>query len=290
MLDGFVPWPEAFVKKYKEAGYWEDLTMGDVFNRFVGRYGPRVALVYGDQKISYEQLGQRAVKMAYQMIKSGFKTYDRLVMNLPNIPELPYVYYGSLLIGVIPIMSLVAHRWAEISHFAQTADASAHAIPAQFGKFDFQALAQDVRTQVPGVKITLVAGRPRYPDMISIDDLLAEEIDHNEAQNLIQKYRPNPMEPAVLQLSGGTTGVPKLIPRTHNDYHYNSKQNARVCGVNEDTVLLVQPPLAHNFARSCPGMTGVLMNGGRVVLTTDVSPEEAFRLIEKEKVTNLPIV
>ena len=39
----------------------------------------------------------------------------------------------------------------------------------------------------------------------------------------------DPTDPCIFQLSGGTTGVPKLIPRTHNDYAYNSKTAAQVC-------------------------------------------------------------
>ena len=44
----------------------------------------------------------------------------------------------------------------------------------------------------------------------------------------LQKIRIDPTDPCIFQLSGGTTGIPKLIPRTHNDYAYNSKTAAPV--------------------------------------------------------------
>ena len=72
-----------------------------------------------------------------------------------------------------------------------------------------------------------------------------------------------PTDPAVFQLSGGTTGVPKLIPRTHNDYAYNSKIAAEVCAVERGFVLLLVLPIAHNLPLACPGIQGFLLKGGR---------------------------
>ncbi len=66
----------------------------------------------------------------------------------------------------------------------------------------------------------------------------------------------------MFQLSGGTTGIPKLIPRTHNDYAYNSKIAAEVCDVDGDGVLLLVLPIAHNLPLACPGIQGFIFNGG----------------------------
>ena len=63
----------------------------------------------------------------------------------------------------------------------------------------------------------------------------------------------DPADPAVFQLSGGTTGIPKLIPRTHNDYAYNSKQAARETEVTPDSRLLIVLPITHNLPLAAPG-------------------------------------
>ena len=100
----------------------------------------------------------------------------------------------------------------------------------------------------------------------------------------------DPTDPAVFQLSGGTTGIPKLIPRTHNDYAFNSKEAAKVCAVGPDSVLLIALPIAHNLPLACPGIQGYVFNGAKVVLSATTRPEELFRLIQTHRVTHLKVV
>ena len=71
--------------------------------------------------------------------------------------------------------------------------------------------------------------------------------------------------------SGGSTGTPKLIPRTHNDYYYSIRESDVICGVNADTRYLIALPAAHNFPMSSPGALGVFYAGGQVILAADPS-------------------
>ncbi len=80
----------------------------------------------------------------------------------------------------------------------------------------------------------------------------------------------DPTLPAVFQLSGGTTGVPKLIARTHNDYLYNSRAAAAINDIHADDALLMVLALSHNFPLASPGLQGFLMHGARIVLSTSM--------------------
>jgi 2,3-dihydroxybenzoate-AMP ligase len=100
----------------------------------------------------------------------------------------------------------------------------------------------------------------------------------------------DPDEPCVFQLSGGTTGVPKLIPRTHNDYVYNTKAAVAVNDVRPDDCLLVTLPIAHNFPLACPGLSGFFIRGARVVLSNSTRPDDMLALVERERVTHLELV
>jgi 2,3-dihydroxybenzoate-AMP ligase len=100
----------------------------------------------------------------------------------------------------------------------------------------------------------------------------------------------DPEDPAVFQLSGGTTGIPKLIPRSHNDYLYNSKIAAAVTGVGADSVLLIVLPLAHNLPLACPGLQGYLLRGGKAVLANSARSEDIFAVIERRRVTHIAVV
>src|SRR5260370_20017001 len=123
---------------------------------------------------------------------------------------------------------------------------------------------------------------------LSLADLISREPKKRPED--LGALKIDPDYPAIFQLSGGTTGVPKLIPRTHNDYAYNPKIAAEVCGVTGDSVLLLALPIAHNLPLACPGVQGTMFSGGEVVLSVSTRPEDLFHLIERHRVTHLKVV
>jgi len=290
MLEGFVPWPEEDAKRFKQAGYWEDLTLGEHLNRWIEQYADRPALAYKGSEITYRQMDEYATRLAYHLIRLGMRPYDRMIMQLFNVPELVYLVYACAKIGVIPTCSLPTHRWAEISFLAKESEARAHAIPGGMVKdFDYEEFAEEIRQATPSLKHILTVGKPERANMASINDFLESDVGLNAAKEEIRRHRPDPMEPALFQLSGGTTGVPKIIPRTHNDYYYNAKCAAEVLEFNENTRLLLVLPLMHNFPL-VNGLFGVHSKGGTVVLTQSLAPEAVLEAISQNKADSVATV
>ena len=91
-------------------------------------------------------------------------------------------------------------------------------------------------------------------------------------------------------LSGGTTALSKLIPRTHNDYVYNARVCAEAAGFSADTVFLAMLPLGHNYNLACPGMLGTFSAGGTLVIATGTDPTEVFTTVARERVTHMAAV
>jgi 2,3-dihydroxybenzoate-AMP ligase len=288
MLEGFVPYPEAFVKKYREKGYWIDKTLGDEFDEFVSKHGNRIALSCKGEQVTYRELGQKVNRLALHFVNLGLKTYDRMIFQLPNELEFVYCYFAAMKVGIIPIAALPAHQDAEISFFAQFTNARAHAIPSRLKKSSHQEMAKRIREKEPNLEFTFVSGENVDPDFISITRLLEDRIEDRVPLETLRKYRPDPLEPAVFQLSGGTTGVPKIIPRTHNDYAVNFKRAAEITNVTRNSVMGIAIPVNHNFALNCPGLSGTLYNGGKVVLITSPGTEDVLAAIQKEKITIMP--
>jgi 2,3-dihydroxybenzoate-AMP ligase len=288
MLPGFVPYPEEFVKKYKEKGYWLDETLGEEFDLFVTKHSDRTALAYQGQHITYRELGERVNRLALHFVNLGLKTYDKMILQLPNEPEFVYCYFAAVKVGIIPILALTAHQEAEISFFAQFTKARVHVIPSQSKKFSHQDMSREIRNKEPGLEFTLVSGDNVAEDFISISALLNDKIEARVPLETLKNYRPDPMEPAIFQLSGGTTGVPKIIPRIHNDYALNFKRAAEITHVNQDSVMGIAIPVNHNFALSCPGLLGTLYNGGKVVLIPSTRTEDVLEAIQKEKISIMP--
>ncbi len=290
MLEGCVPWPQEFVRKYKKKGYWEGVTLGEAFDSWVKKYADQPALAYQGKDITYRQMDLYATRVAYQMVKLGIKTYDRVIMQLFNVPELVYLFYACMKIGVIPICSLPTHRWMEISYIANESKARAQAIPSGVVRdFDYEDFADKIRKEFPNVKFIFTVGKPERPGMYSINAFMEKEVDLKKAKATLKKFRPDPMESALFQLSGGTTGVPKIIPRTHNDYLYNAKCVADALNYNENSRILASTPLIHNVALVCV-MLPVHSKGGVLVLPTSIAPEALLQAVAENKADTMGIV
>jgi 2,3-dihydroxybenzoate-AMP ligase len=145
-------------------------------------------------------------------------------------------------------------------------------------------MAEDLVPTIPSLEIILVSGAAN-PMNVGLEEILAPGKDPKGARARLDSIAPSPNSPALFLLSGGTTGLPKLITRTHNDYAYNIKATSVPTGVTEDTVYLGTLPASHNFPLACPGILGILFAGGRVVMLPSPEPRKAFAAIEREKVT-----
>ncbi len=290
MLEGFTPWPAELATIYHERGYWRDQPLGDIVDRGAERFGDREALASGTQRITYHELKRRVDRLALHLLRLGLRPRDRIVVHLNNTPEFVYLYFACAKTGVLPVMALLAHRQTEISYLAGFSRAAAYAGPTMLRGFDYQELGRQVRQTVHGLRLILAAGEGADPDVVSLADLHADPIEERQPAATLADVRPDPSDVALFLLSGGTTGLPKLIPRAHNDYEYNSRASGAVCGIGPETVYLAVLPVSHNFALASPGLQSVLQAGGRVVLADTTEPAQAFRLIEQERVTHTSLV
>ena len=199
-------------------------------------------------------------------------------MQLPNSFEFVEVVFALFMIGAIPVFALPAHRYQEISHFCAIAGAKAYIGVDRFSGFDYRELARRlVREQT----LYSVVIRGEAAEFVELESLYAEPVSAT---------RGDATALALLQLSGGTTNIPKLIPRTHDDYYYSVRASVDVCQLTSDTVYLAALPMAHNFPLSSPGVLGVLYAGGCVVVATNPAPDACFELIEQHRVTMTSLV
>jgi 2,3-dihydroxybenzoate-AMP ligase len=287
VLEGVVPFPPEFAKRYREKGYWIDKALAQEYRIAFEKYENRVALIDRDRSINYGELDRMSDNLALNLLEIGIRPLDRLVVQLPNVFEFVVLYLALQKIGGILIAALMPHRYAEIKQFVELCGAAACVVPDQQGDFDYYAMVDRIRQKVSHLKYGIVLG-PARPGFFSLSDLIAKPA--SLPKSALAEICLDPEDPCIFQLSGGTTGIPKLIPRTHNDYAYNTKMASKVCAVSQDTVLLVILPIAHNLPLACPGIQGVLFNGGRAVLSTSPRPEDVCALIERHRVTHIKVV
>lgn len=273
-------WPAARVARYRAAGYWRGETLPGMLRARAEAWPDDLAVIGGDVRLTYAQLWQYAGRIGAGLLVRGLRPGDRVVVQLGNTTDFIAVVFGLFRAGLVPVYALPAHRFTEVSHVLDKAQANAYIASAQYEGFDYRTLARELQALRPALQHVLISGDgEEFATVASLDgDTAALPPD------------PDPQSVAFLQLSGGSTGLSKLIPRTHDDYLYSVRASNEICAINRSTVYMVALPAAHNFPMSSPGFLGALYAGARVVLSPGPGPDVAFPLIAREQVTCVGLV
>jgi len=270
-FDGF---PGEFARRYREAGYWRGETLGGLLREWATQAAPRTAIVESGRRWTYAELDGQADRLAAGFWALGIRPGNPVVVQLPNTAAFAAVSIALFRLGVPPVFALPNHRRNEVTYLCEAAEAVAYVIPDVHQGFDYRVLAADVVRGAKTVGHVLVQGDPG--DFTALRDI---EADPRPLPG------PVPEDVAFFLLSGGTTGLPKLIPRSHDDYAYQLRATAEGLRHGKDSTYLAALPVAHNAALGCPGLLGTLRAGGKVVLPASASPDDCFGLIESEAVT-----
>jgi 2,3-dihydroxybenzoate-AMP ligase len=289
MLENCTPWPERFVQEYLRRGYWEAKSLTDLLEEGARVFPDRTFVSDAQGRLSYRQVDLLAATVAVRLLDLGLKSRDIVLVQLPNIREFIIVFFALQKIGVIPVMCLPQHRSRELTYFAQLTGAKAYFFPQRFRNFDYLPMAKEIQSITPTLQYLLATGDGTESGVSYLSPWIEEEARAVEVASVLAPHRPDPFEVAFFSLSGGTTGVPKLIPRTHVDYICNAKACARVLGWGADTVFMIALPAAHNFPLGAPGMLAVLAAGGSVAMCTSTDADTVFEAIERQKGTFLGV-
>ena len=294
--------PESFAAKYREAGYWIDQTIPEFLLdacRAKPHFPALVALSHAvlDEKgkpvqvrYSYGELEAAGRAAAKRLIEAGVQPGDRVLLQLPNIAEYLVYLLGVFWASALPVFCLPQHRLSELSHFATRTDAAAHIYSSKTAGTNFTQLHEELTEALR--EAGEVAPPVGIDASVPLEPLSEEELAEPFMPGVIQNTDSTRAseQVAFLQLSGGTTGVSKLIPRTHAAYLYSVRGSVDICRIHANTTMLIVLPAAHNFTMSSPGILGAMCASAKMVFAGDPSPQTAFRLIQMEGVTFTALV
>ncbi|MDV5171350.1 (2,3-dihydroxybenzoyl)adenylate synthase [Photobacterium rosenbergii] len=288
----FTPWPAELAERYRKKGYWTDQLLADIVQRHQQKNSAKLALVCGDRKYSYQMLDQQSTKLALHLEQMGLEKGDTALVQLPNVAEFYIVYFALLKLGVVPVNALFSHNRLELSAYAKQVSPRLAIVSSQHKLFATDDFVRTLSEQNPSLQHWVVEGEANFGT--SLTALLTSNQD---SETVSLNNIPSRLDAGIdasgvafFQLSGGSTGTPKLIPRTHNDYYYSVRASAEICQLSTGTVYLCALPAPHNFSLSSPGALGVFYAGGTVVLASDPSPMTCFSLIKKHHVTMTSLV
>jgi 2,3-dihydroxybenzoate-AMP ligase len=275
----FTRWPDEFATRYREKGYWLDLPMTDMLTRHAE--SDAVAVIDGERTFTYQQLHQASDNLASRLQWLGIQRGETALVQLGNVAEFYITFFALLKIGVAPVNALFSHQRSELNAYAAQIKPALLIADRAHARFATDELCQAFIAEHASLRVSLFLND-------SSEKSLTAAIAAPAARFI---ETPTPAdEVAFFQLSGGSTGTPKLIPRTHNDYYYSIRRSNEICAITAETRYLNALPAAHNYAMSSPGSLGVFLAGGCVVLANDPSATLCFPLIEKYRINVTSLV
>ena len=272
--DGVVPPPPQVTARYRAAGIWRAELLHDYVLRVAAQRPASIALVSGTERLSYANLTAIVSRMQDCLRESGLARHDRLLIQSPNSVELLTTCLAAIGCGVRPVLCVPTLGERETTHVIGAARPRAALVSSRHEPFAVLSHPGWVRA-------------PSWPGQ----QLLLRSVPEPASAGRPGASEPSdvPGDVAMYLLSAGTTGLPKPIPRTHQDYVCNIEVSNGICDVGSATVYLAALPFTHNFALGCPGILGVLAAGGRVVLSKP-EPSAILDVIEREGVTMTAVV
>jgi len=290
MLEGANPYPKEFVDHYYEKRWWLGIPLGEMLDRSCDLYPYKEALVAGQVRLTYGQLREWIDRAAIAFLELGIKKLDRVLLQIPNWAEFVYAYYGLHKIGAIPVMCIPRFSQREMEHFSEITESKAWIVPLRFEKIGYRPILETIQSRSSFLKHILVIdssemkGESLPEGMLPFNDLL-RQVDLNKyPKDYLQSFKPDPGEVCHLMPTGGTTGLPKLVPRTHNDWFCNIDFRGKAWQRSPHDITLIATPITHNMAIEV-SLNPTFLTGGKVVMISSTRPREILEVIAKEKVT-----
>ena len=287
MLDekAVIPWPAEEAEKYRKC-CWRNQT---VLSRLAeaalkhGRERPVLSSAESGGLHSYADLLEGSERLAASLLEAGVKPGHVALLQLNNSPLFLYVWLALSRLRAIPLHINPRYRLSELSAWAKIVEAEAYVMPGVFKGYDYRPLAARLRKEA-GLKLVLSASQEEHGEALSLPKLLKETPSPRFLEKL-KEIKADPYGVSHFLLSGGTTGLPKIIPRTHADYLYGAEMLGRLSMIVRNTRTLIATPLAHNLGFVYSLAT--LLNGGRLTLTDRTEAESLMEIIQRERITFL---
>ena len=286
LLDGFTPYGKEDAEKYKRLRWWGGLTFGDILDRAADRYPDKEAFVDGASCLTFAQARDKVNRLAISLMKLGIEPTERVLVQLPNWNEFVTVYFALQKIGAIDVLLIDRYRPYEINHLIRLSGATAWVLPWKYRKTDYLPILREVLKENPQMKSVILAKGEDQKDFVSLGALIENaELTEKNLSALAQR-RPDPMQVAHMGPTGGTTGLPKIVPRTHNDLICSSEYAAKAWKMDRRDTCLLVGPIGHDLTFT-KGFLGSILTYGKTVFLDSTELDDICRTIEKEKVTAL---
>jgi 2,3-dihydroxybenzoate-AMP ligase len=284
---GLVPFDPASRARFRREGWWTGRSLPAELVLAAEASAGRPALVTPEVSWNYRDLLDEATRFGAGLARvPGVAAGEAVMFQMGNVAQTVVGYLGCLLAGARPVCTLPQHGSREIGLLAAHTGASCLIVQSDFRGGRLAAQARQLLSDGAVRSAVIARGEP-FPGAVSFDDVLSAGEGAGRAMLPFNVIDPGQI--AVFQLSGGTTGLPKIAPRLHEEYAYNSRAWAEAMGYGPDSVILYPLPVMHNAGISL-AVQPAIFAGSRLVLAPSADIDELVTLIERYRPDVLPLV
>jgi len=288
-IEGFEPYRKEDAEKYNRYRWWLGITWGDMLDKATDLYPDKEGLIDDTSRFTYGELRKKVDRLAIGFMALGIKERDFVLLQIPNWHEYVFAFFALQKIGAIPVLLIARHGLAEIKHVCGLTHPVAWIGPVRYRNTDFLSILAEVKSEAGGLESLISVRSGANPGFLSLEEVMdRKELTDADVQALAA-HRPDPMEVSMILLTGGTTGLPKAVPRTHNDYISSVEYHSRAWEITSDDVVLTVAPVSHAQGMHT-GVGGAFFNFAKYVLTDSTDAGDICRVIERERVTAFPTV
>ncbi len=280
MIEGVAYTPAEQARDFFEKGLWIDLTVGQALRRTAARVPSRIAFASEEGELSFRQLDERSERLGAALLDLGVRPGERAIFQMGTVLDTVVALSACYKAGIIPVCSVPQYREVEIGQLARLSGATLYFVQADFSAFDLVGFARGMQQKVPSLRhLIVVRGENDHQQQ------LIQSVSLEQARRRLAQVQLSPEDCFVFQLSGGSTGVPKIIPRFHAEYLAHCDSWNRMHGMEEGSVAIWSLPIVHN-AGQIFGYMGAIHWGRTTVLTSRIDIAHILDMIAKYRVTN----
>jgi len=286
LLKGVTPYKKEDAEKYNKFRWWSGLTFGDILDRAADIHPEKEAFVDRKTRLTYGEAREKTNKLAISLMDLGIQPLDRVLVQLPNWNEFVFAYFALQKIGAIPVLLIDRYRQFEINHLISLTGATFWIVAEKYKKTDYLPIVEDVVKKHPQLKNIILARSEGHGPFLSMEKLIHEvKLDMLNLQRLVQR-RPDPMQVAHMGPTGGTTGAPKIVPRTHNSLITGIEYCSKSWEQSNQDINLLAGPIGHDLTFS-KGFIGSIITCGKIIFLDSADDKEIYETMEREKVTSI---
>ena len=302
-VEGDRPWHKSWPKGVPKNLDIPEKTIYEMFEDTVKKFPNNVALIFEGKKITYAELDKYSSSFAnFLQNEIGIKKGDRVAIYLPNTPQFAIAFFGILKAGgiVVPHNPLYVER--ELEHQLNDSGSKAIITLDKVGDISFVDRVLAVKDKTPIEHIIVTNIGDFLPGAKAFLGRLLGKVPKKQKipgtydlMEILKKYPPeykkvdiNPVEDvALLQYTGGTTGVPKGAMLTHTNMVSDALFVKAWGNVTEKDVMMGVLPFFHIYGLTVSFVTSML-SGATVIVVPRFETKHVLELVQKYKVTFFP--